>query len=152
VITSLAMRARANHLLRELQAAADPQAARASIAGVLPERIAAVLVPDDLESMRRRLKMLPAPPEKIAPTRDELLHALAICLLVFVSTLPVTIPFMIAQNAHRALRMSNAIALVMLFLLGHSLGKYTGGRSWRLGFGMLLIGGVLVASTIALGG
>jgi VIT1/CCC1 family predicted Fe2+/Mn2+ transporter len=40
----------------------------------------------------------------------------------------------------------------MLFLLGHSLARYTGGRPWRLGLAMLLIGAGLVSLTIALGG
>ena len=152
LISSLTTRARGHKLLRALQTASDKQAAAASIAEVLPERLAAVLLPEDLETMRRRLAALPAPASKVTPTGGELLQALAICVLVFLSTFPVTIPFMVIQDAHRALRLSNAVALVMLFLLGHSLGKYAGGRPWLLGLGMLVLGLGLVGLTIVLGG
>ncbi|HEX4822684.1 MAG TPA: VIT1/CCC1 transporter family protein [Candidatus Polarisedimenticolaceae bacterium] len=152
LISSLTLRARGHTLLRALQAATDKKAAAASIAEVLPERLAAVLLPEDLESMRRRLAALPAPPAKVMPSRQEWLQAVAICVLVFLSTFPVTIPFMFIHDAHRALRLSNAVALVMLFLLGHSLGKYAGGRPWLLGLGMLVLGLALVGLTIVLGG
>src|SRR5580765_3469692 len=81
LITTLATRSRGHALLRALQTAPDKAAAAASIAEVLPERIAAVLTPDDLESMRRRLAALPAPATKVIPTGEELLRALAICLI-----------------------------------------------------------------------
>jgi VIT1/CCC1 family predicted Fe2+/Mn2+ transporter len=139
-------------LLRELKATADPHAARGMIAEVLPDRIAEVLAPDEIDSMKRRLVALPDPPKGLLVHREDLLAATAVCLLVFLSTFPLTIPFMIVHNARLALRISNAIALVMLFLLGHSLGRYAGGHPWRLGFGMLVLGGVLVAIVIALGG
>ena len=152
LISSLTLRARGNKILRALQAAPDKHTAAAHIAEVLPERVAAVLLPEDLESMRRRLAALPAPPVRVTPRRGELLQALAICVLVFVSTFPVTIPFMVITDAQRALRTSNAIALGMLFLLGHSLGKYAGGRPWLVGLGMLVLGLALVGLTIVLGG
>ncbi len=62
------------------------------------------------------------------------------------------IPFIFMHNALRALRISNAIALGMLFLCGYWLGRYAGHRPWRMGFAMVVVGSVLVAVTIALGG
>jgi VIT1/CCC1 family predicted Fe2+/Mn2+ transporter len=50
------------------------------------------------------------------------------------------------------MRLSNAVALFMLFTLGYGLGRYMGVRAWRMGIGMLLLGAVLVAVIIALGG
>jgi VIT1/CCC1 family predicted Fe2+/Mn2+ transporter len=76
----------------------------------------------------------------------------AVFLLVFLSTFPVTIPFLLMSDAMRALRVSNAIAIVLLFLGGYELAKYSGGRPWRLGFAMVAIGAALVGLTIALGG
>jgi VIT1/CCC1 family predicted Fe2+/Mn2+ transporter len=122
------------------------------IAEVLPDRVAEAAQPEDLETLRRRLVELPAPPMRAAIDRQDILGALAVCLLVFASTFPVTVPFMIMHDALRATRVSNAIALVMLFLLGHSLARFTGARPWRMGLGMLLLGAILVAIIIALGG
>lgn len=50
-----------------------------------------------------------------------------------------------------ALRVSNAIALTMLFVTGFTFGRHTG-RPWSVGFSMVVIGVVLVGIAIALGG
>jgi VIT1/CCC1 family predicted Fe2+/Mn2+ transporter len=71
---------------------------------------------------------------------------------VFVSTFPVVVPFFFVEDARTALRISNAIALVMLFLLGYAAARQTGGRPWRFGLAMVLLGSVLVAAIVALGG
>lgn len=152
VIASAATRGRGDLLLRDLHASPTPEAAQRMIAEVLPDRIAEVARPEDLETLRRRLVAHPAPTTGAAIERQDLLGALGVFALVFVSTFPVAIPFMLMSDALRAMRMSNAIALVMLFFLGRWLAKSTGGNPWRLGFGMLLLGAVLVAIIIALGG
>jgi len=71
---------------------------------------------------------------------------------VFLSTLPVVIPFLLIGGVVRALRVSNAVALSMLYLTGHALGRATGQRPWLTGLVMVAVGAVLVAITIALGG
>jgi VIT1/CCC1 family predicted Fe2+/Mn2+ transporter len=152
VITSIAMRGRGNVLLRELKASADKAAGHRMIADVLPERIAQTMEADDLERIRGRLVALPVPAARTRVLKEDLLAAVGVFLLVFLSTFPVTIPFMIVSNARRAIRISNAVALVMLFLLGWSLAKSTGGSPWRFGVAMLGLGMILVAIIIALGG
>jgi VIT family len=152
VITSIAVRGRGDVLLRRLKASTDSPVAHRIILDVLPERIAQTATAEDLERMRVRLVALPAPAGRTRLLREDLLGALGVFLLVFLSTFPVAIPFMVVHDARMALRISNTIALVMLFLLGRSLAKSTGGSPWRFGFAMLLLGGTLVAITIALGG
>ena len=49
-------------------------------------------------------------------------------LLVFLSTFPVVIPFIVMSNALPALRVSNAIAVALLFVAGYSYGRITGRR------------------------
>jgi VIT1/CCC1 family predicted Fe2+/Mn2+ transporter len=71
---------------------------------------------------------------------------------VFLSTFPIAIPFMLIRDARLALRVSNGIAIVMLFLAGYAFGRYASYHPWRMGLGMVLIGTVLVGITIALGG
>jgi VIT1/CCC1 family predicted Fe2+/Mn2+ transporter len=51
-----------------------------------------------------------------------------------------------------ALRVSNSIALVMLYLTGFSFGRYAHYHPHRMGLLMTFIGTALVALTIALGG
>jgi VIT1/CCC1 family predicted Fe2+/Mn2+ transporter len=91
-------------------------------------------------------------PLKASLTRDDWLGALAVFLLVLLSTFPVVLPFLIFGEVHVALRVSNLIAIVMMFLLGYRLGRYAGYHALRTGFAFVLLGLTLVAVTIALGG
>ena len=84
--------------------------------------------------------------------RDDLRGAVGVLLLVFLTTFPLVIPFFFIHEPWRALRVSNLVAVVMLFVAGHRLGKYAMYHPVRLGLLMVAIGIVLVAMTIALGG
>jgi VIT1/CCC1 family predicted Fe2+/Mn2+ transporter len=145
-------RARGLRTLREVRRATDPIEARRIIAGALPVFAASVLKAAELDSMRSRLAELPEPPTRTWLDKDDLLGALAVFLWVFLTTLPVVIPFVLMREATGALRVSNVIAIALLYVTGHSLGRYAGGRPWLTGLSMVLLGIALVAATIALGG
>lgn len=102
--------------------------------------------------MRHELNLLPEPPRHLHLGKDDWLGALGVFFLVFFSAFPVVIPFLFARDAPRALRLSNGLAIVLLFLTGYSFGRAVGYRPWRMGLSMVLIGSILVAMTIALGG
>lgn len=80
------------------------------------------------------------------------LGALGVFPLVVPATLPVVLPFAAIEDARRALRVSNAIAVVMLFLTGCAFGRSAGHRPLAMGLAMVILGGGLVAITISLGG
>jgi hypothetical protein len=138
--------------LKKLRETTDPSVAHAVIADELPPLLASALRPEDLEAMRQRLATLPAPPARVPVRRDDFRGALGVFLLVFLSTFPVALPFLLMQDAMRALRVSNGIAIVLLFLGGYELAKHSGTRPWLTGLAMVGIGVVLVGLTIALGG
>ena len=138
--------------LRGVRQATDPQKAQRLIADALPPVVASVLQPAELESMCRRMKDLPEPPERARLGGDEWLGAVAVFLLVALSTFPVVIPFIFMTKAALAMRVSNAIAVAMLFLTGCAFGRITGRRPWVTGVAMVILGGLLVAITMALGG
>jgi len=73
-------------------------------------------------------------------------------LWVFFSTFPPTIPFIFLSNVGRALRLSNVIAIVLLFLCGYLFGRYAGLRPWRCGLLMVILGSAMAGICIALGG
>jgi VIT1/CCC1 family predicted Fe2+/Mn2+ transporter len=50
------------------------------------------------------------------------------------------------------MRVSNAIAIVMLFVTGAAYGRCVGRSPWAFGISMVALGGALVALTMALGG
>ena len=139
-------------MLRAARAASDLDAAQAAIAGALPPLLASVLTQEQLELMRQKLRQLPEPPMRPSLTKKDWVGAVAVCLLVFLSTLPVAIPFMLTNDARLALRVSNAIAIVMLFLCGYLFGRHAGLRPWLSGLSSVAIGSVLVIVAIALGG
>ena len=152
LIDILAERGHAALALQRLRTTADPAKAHALIAEELPPGVVSVLRPEELETLRQRLTALPEPSVHIPFHRDDFRGALAVFVLVFLSTFPVAIPFLVMSDAMRALRVSNAIAIVLLFLGGYNLAKYTGSTAWRLGLFMVGIGCALVALTIAFGG
>ena len=138
--------------LRAARKATEPQKAQRLIAHALPPMIASILQPAELETMRQRLKDLPEPPEQARLAKDEWLGASGVFLLVFLSTFPVVIPFIFMKNAWLAMRISNVIAVAMMFLTGCAFGRITGRRPWVMGVSMVVLGAILVALTMALGG
>lgn len=138
--------------LRAIRREPDPQKAQLLIAGALPPVVASILQPVELDTMRQRLKELPDPPDRAGIPKEAWLGALGVFLLVFLSTLPVVIPFTFMKDITRALRVSNAIAIAMLFLTGHAFGRMTGRHPVWAGIAMVVLGAMLVGATIALGG
>jgi hypothetical protein len=137
--------------LRSVQQTADSQRARLIIAEALPPVLASVLSEAELEAMRAKLVQLP-PQAYPKLTVEDWLGALAVCLLVFLSTFPVVIPFFFAETVQPALRISNAIGIIMLFLCGYALAKSAGLRPWLTGLAMVSIGIALTGIAVALGG
>ena len=152
VMNSLAERGRSLVMFRKLRAEREPAAARRVIADALPPLVAQVSTQEELESLRQRLTTMPEPDRHAGLNRGDLLAALAVFLLVFLSTFPVVLPFFLVSDAVRALRFSNAIAIFMLLVGGYEYGRYAGFRPWLAALVMVTIGLVLVAATIALGG
>ena len=102
--------------------------------------------------IRKRLIQLPEPPTHVRLSKDDWLGSLGVFVLVFLSTFPVALPFIFMSDAGPALRTSNAIAIVMLFVLGHVFGRMTGRHPWLVGIAMVVLGSMLVGMTMALGG
>jgi len=59
---------------------------------------------------------------------------------------------MLLDQTTLAVRVSNLVALVMLFIAGGILARYSGGSVWLSGAAMALTGAVLMAAIMALGG
>lgn len=149
---SLADKGRNLMTLRAVRQAADLRKAQELIAAALPSTLASVLQPDELESIGRRLRELPEPPDKAHLDRKDWLGAVGVFVLVFLSTFPVAVPFIFIERIGPAMRVSNAIAIALLFLAGMAYARCVGRSAWAVGLVMVVLGGILVALTIALGG
>lgn len=152
LMSSLAEKGSDLAMFKAARKATDPGEARRLIADALPSVIASVLQPAELDAMHERLKRLPAPPERARLQRAEWMGAVAVFLLVFLSTFPVAVPFIFISSTIRAMRISNAVAIVMLFVAGFTYGRLVGRRPWLFGVSMVILGGILVGLTIVLGG
>jgi hypothetical protein len=137
--------------LRAVREATDVGAARRMIADAFPPLLASVLSADQLELMRRKLIQMPDPGHPRLTTRDGV-GAIGICLLSFLSTFPIVIPFIFVNDVRLSLRTSNAVACAMLFVCGYAFGQRAGFRPWAMGLAMVAVGGVLVGVAIVLGG
>jgi hypothetical protein len=59
---------------------------------------------------------------------------------------------MVMRNVAPAMRVSNLVAVGLLFVTGYAFGRITGRRPVLVGCGMVVVGLVLVGLTMALGG
>jgi VIT1/CCC1 family predicted Fe2+/Mn2+ transporter len=148
----LADKGRALQTFRAVRAVTDPAKAQKLIAEALPGPVAAVLQPQEFAMLDQRLKQLPEPPDRARLSKKDWVGALGVFLLVFLCTFPVALPFIFIQKALTALRVSNAVAVAMLFMAGLAYGRCVGRRSWIMGVLMVLLGLALVGLTIILGG
>jgi VIT1/CCC1 family predicted Fe2+/Mn2+ transporter len=138
--------------LRAIRDASDSAVAQQIIAENLPEVVVPLLPPEQFESLRQKLKQMPEPASGPTLDKQDGLAALAICALSFLSTFPIVIPFIFVSDARLALRVSNMVAIAMLFLCGYALGRYSGIRPWLAGVSMVAFGTALVGIAILLGG
>jgi hypothetical protein len=138
--------------MEALRKTQDPDKARRIIAKNLPPLFASVVTPGEYEELHQRLNRISEVPTRPRLVREDWLGAVGVFLLVFVSTFPVVIPFLILSDARVSLRTSNGVAILMLFFAGYTLGGYIGRRRLVSGVVLVIGGMALVGACIALGG
>jgi VIT1/CCC1 family predicted Fe2+/Mn2+ transporter len=152
LVRTATARTRSRNLFARLRSGTDAATGRALVAEALPGDLAAVADAEVLELLRRRLVEASALPMRPRLGLDDFKGALGVFLLVALATFPVVVPFMLLDEAALAVRVSNVIALAMLFLGGGMLARYSGGSVWRSGAAMAVTGALLMAAIMALGG
>jgi VIT1/CCC1 family predicted Fe2+/Mn2+ transporter len=90
--------------------------------------------------------------ERNRVTADDAWAALAVFWLVFLTALPPVLPFLVIDQPHLAMRVSNAILIALLFFVGWRWAVYTGASRWGTSLTVTLLGVGLVAVAIRLGG
>ena len=84
--------------------------------------------------------------------RQDFIGAFGIFLIVVATTFPVALPFLIFDDGKFALLVSRILTLAMLFFGGLALGRYSGYGSWKAGAAFCVLGVLVTAAVIALGG
>lgn len=140
------------NILKKLGKAPSAEKGRQIIKAELQPMVAALLSEDELERLRKKIVELPAPANTSLFSWQDVLAGVQIFLLVLLCTLPVSLPFVFISDAQLALRVSNGTALVLLFIGGFKLSKYSGFKPMVGAFIYTLVGVLLVFLTMALGG
>ena len=138
-------------LLRQVQNV-GPEKGRRLINDAMSTDLAKVVTDTEVEAIRQRFIQLPKPAGRARLHLYDYRAALSVFLMLFLSTLPVVLPFLFIRRPSLALRVSNLAAVIMLFLTGYAYGSYAGYRPLRTGLWMVLVGLAMVVLTVALGG
>ena len=152
VLRNLVSRGRTARLLRAVRGASEPALAHRLI-GQEIGGLSGALDSAGIERVRRWIVELPphaGPAARV--TALDLRGAVGVFLLVFLSTFPVVLPFVFIADPGVAKRVSAAVAIGMLFLCGYAWGRYADLKPWRTGLVMVVLGLVVEAIVIALGG
>jgi len=154
VAVKLSERGRINRLIRRVHAATEREEGLAIVSREIDRRLPRFLdakiraaVHDDVFE-RARHEM----PPRTHLELDDVLAGLAIFWLIFLTTLPTALPFLLLHDQYLALRVSNVVLILMLFYVGWRWASYTGASHLRTSLVVAAICLILVAVSIALGG
>jgi VIT1/CCC1 family predicted Fe2+/Mn2+ transporter len=138
--------------LNRIKLSKDNSQSRGIFKENFPPLLVHLMEDTEIDRLNAKLKDLPELSLKKTLILKDFLHAGYIFLLVFLITLPVALPFLFIPDVAFAMRVSNGVALVLLFIGGFSLGSYAGIRPVPTALTYTGIGILLVAMTMALGG
>jgi hypothetical protein len=147
-------RGRVRRIGLNLRLAQSDAAARQAVADEFDEILGTVT--DEAERDRlyqgvvARVRGTPVQPNRVR--REDLLGGLAAGWLVFACSFPAVLPFLVIDDPWIALRVSNVILLGLLFAVGWRAARQTLAKPWLAGVTFLLVGVLLVALAIPLGG
>ena len=145
-------RGHAIQVIRSINSSQDKESNRKLIQNELSPAMRKMIREEELDHVVSQIKKIPEPSNRLLLTFDDFRSGLLIFSLVFLCTLPVALPFAFISEMTIAMRVSNGIALLMLFLGGYILAGFAGFKKFLSAVVYVVIGLLLVALTIALGG
>ncbi|HVN85157.1 MAG TPA: VIT family protein [Candidatus Binatia bacterium] len=154
VMNCMTERAEKARLIEAIQRTPDRERALDIIRTDIEPRLEALSDPADRDVFCRSILtyLTNSDAPKITVTRDDLYGAIACFWLVVLACLPASTPFLLFAEPIRALRVSNALLIAMLFLVGHKWGRLVHTNPLLAGVAMVAIGLALVGVAILLGG
>jgi VIT1/CCC1 family predicted Fe2+/Mn2+ transporter len=153
-MSRISERGRLHRLVKAIQAAPGEEAARSLVARELDARLPPVITSPMRAALDAHVleRVRELKPERNRITGDDVLAALAVFWLVFLTALPAVVPFLLMPDPQLAMRASNAVLIAVLFGVGWAWAGYTGAGRWRTALVMALLGVALVLVAMALGG
>lgn len=155
VLLGMMERGENSRLLKKVKAAPDERTAINTISKQLDDTLEAVMSDDERQELYRQayVRMRDNEPKHVGFKRDDFYGAVGVVLVAILATLPIVIPIFVFRNdVNLAVRASNLMAIVMLFLFGYRWGKHAGNKPIRVGLLLAAFGVVVVLVAIPLGG
>jgi hypothetical protein len=151
---SLFNRNRRVRLVRRLQAATSDDQAIALIRDEFDLQGEPPTLPEDKAAFHRAVLELlrHASSASARFTRHEFIAAGLVLMLVSLAAIPGLIPLLMIDHTDTALRLANAVQVVLLFAIGYRWAGYSGSPGWRGALIVGVLGVALVLVAVALGG
>jgi hypothetical protein len=154
LIGSMAERDQTGRFIRAVQKAPSREDAVVEVTELLGDRLydvtddaeRTVLASAIVNQLNKRT------PQTGGITRDDLLAAFALFTAMAAGTLPMSLPLLLIPDPDSAIRMSNAVAILSLFVMGYLWARYAGVRPVRTGLIIAMVGTLLVFVAILFGG
>jgi len=91
--------------------------------------------------------------QPVGLTRADVAGGFGSVLVAVIAVIPSFVPFLVFyNNPALAIRASNVVSFIVLFIFGYQWGKYTGSNPWRTGLLLAAIAALMVLIAIPLGG
>lgn len=141
-------------LKSQLRQARDEPSALAALQGEFDGDLVSLGNPKDRDRFYASIAAAAraAPPDSVRVTGEDVRGALLIFVLVALTAVPAALPFLFIDDSYLALRASNGLLTILLFMIGWLWGKQIGGRPWLAGALIMSTGVALVLVAIPLGG
>jgi hypothetical protein len=155
VLGSLFYRSKRARFFRELKGARSEVEALVAIReefGLEEEPLA--VPPEDRARLYQSILALSAhaTPARVGLRRRDFVSAIVVFVLVSATALPGVIPFLLLKDSYLALRLSNVVLILLLFIVGYWWAHYTDVHPWRVGAIVMFLGVSMVFVAVALGG
>jgi hypothetical protein len=126
--------------------------AAAIVAGELNEELAGFASPAELSQFYRHVAahLSHLVPEPVHLAKEDFYRSLITFGLMCATALPAVLPFLLLRDLDVALRVSNLLLLMVLFLTGYRWGRITRSRPWIFGLAVLVIGRAMVGIAMLL--
>ena len=140
--------------VRRLQATSDQSQANALIRAEFGLEDEPSMLPQDKDAFYKSLlgMLRHADTARAHLRSDDLVAAALILALVSATAIPGLIPLLLMEDVPLALRLANALQVVLLFAIGYRWAQYSGASPWRSAALVGLMGVALVLIAVALGG
>lgn len=154
IVTSLFTRGRQAKLMQTLNSARNPDEQLATIGAALDDRLASLTSPEERHALYLKIaeRLLGKAVPQTHVIVEDLYGALATLWLTILASIPALAPFLFYSDRFTAARVSNALVLLSLFVVGFLFSRECNANPWRLGLATVIFGAIMVAIVISLGG